>query len=206
MPIFAQESFGGEDIDLPFSWKVRFFFDDLREVFIFNEERKAEFRLAQIQDIQDEITKLADNNEPISRQFEDRRIEKLQKVETTLKLIKEKQPEQAQQKSDIVRRLETVIQTLRNLGELNDIRLALQDFEKLRTNNELTNIQRETMANQIDNRINSLDSVRDNCDQRISSMDLAFEDDPYKSIQDICPILKSTPLVTAKDIIYGTGG
>jgi len=201
----TEPQLGGEDVDLNLGQKIRFFFNDLREIFIFSEERKAEFRLEQIQDIQDEIDILVAENKPIPRKLEERRMEKQVAVENALIQIKEKQPEQTQEKSGIISKLETVYNRLKQIGELNDIRLAIQDFQKLRDNDDLTPIQKEALANQIDNKINAMNSVKENCTQRINSLELAFIDNPYQQIQEICPILKNTPLQKASDIIYGYG-
>ena len=46
-------------------------------------------------------------------------------------------------------------------------------------------------ATELDDRINSLEIVKNFCNQKISTLDLALENDPYGKLQQICPVLKN---------------
>ena len=56
------------------------------------------------------------------------------------------------------------------------------------------------LATKIDERINNLDLVKMYCNQRISTLELAYENDPYEKLQQLCPSLKSVSFTKAVEL------
>ena len=54
-----------------------------------------------------------------------------------------------------------------------------------------SSIEAEEFAKKLDERVNSLGLVKMYCQQRISTLELAFEKNPYEKVQQICPTLKN---------------
>ena len=73
-------------------------------------------------------------------------------------------------------------------GEVNEIRMAVNDFMKIRQNphSEASKIK----AQELDLKLNGLELVKTNCKDKISTIELAVQNDPYRKLQENCPILK----------------
>lgn len=96
---------------------------------------------------------------------------------------------QSAEMNNVVGLLHGSLGVVSNPGELDEIRSAVKDFIDLRKhrNSEDAKIK----ATELDQRLNSLELVRTHCTESISTLDLAFESDPYEKLQQICPILKN---------------
>jgi len=83
-------------------------------------------------------------------------------------------------------------------GEINEIRDIANDFlilMEIRSTDEA-----ETLAKELDHRINNLQLVKMHCEEEISTLDLVYEKDPYKKLQEICPSLDSLSLSKAAQL------
>ena len=74
-------------------------------------------------------------------------------------------------------------------GELSQVHDIVSDFLQLK--NFPTRPDAKLKATELDDRINSLEIVKNFCNQKISTLDLALENDPYGKLQQICPVLKN---------------
>lgn len=83
-------------------------------------------------------------------------------------------------------------------GELDEIRKAVNEFLVLREIKGTT--EGKALAAQIDERMNNLELVKMNCDEEISTLELAYEKDPYERLQQICPSLKNVSLSKAFEL------
>ena len=92
------------------------------------------------------------------------------------------------------------ILTIAYAGEINEINSIVEDFIELRKNRNTE--KAIELANDLDQRINNLGIVKSYCNEEISSLDLAFEKNPYKKLQKICPALKDISLSKAAQL-YG---
>ena len=83
-------------------------------------------------------------------------------------------------------------------GEINEIRDIVNEvliLREIRFTDEA-----ETLAIELDQRINNLDLVKMHCEEEISTLDLVYEKDPYKKLQEICPPLNSLSLSKAAEL------
>ena len=83
-------------------------------------------------------------------------------------------------------------------GELSEIRDLLDDFLILREIRYSDDA--ETFAEKLDQRINNLELVKMHCTQKISTLDLAYEKNPYKKLQQLCPTLEDLSLSKAAQL------
>ena len=100
----------------------------------------------------------------------------------------------------IFQNVPTPILTVAYAGEINEISSLVDDFMELRQNRNSDNAME--LAEQLDQRINNLSLVKIYCDEKISSLELAFEKNPYQKLQQICPALKDLSLDKAEQL-YG---
>jgi len=94
--------------------------------------------------------------------------------------------------------LQTSAVTLVYAGEFEEIRNALNDFIKLR--NIRGTSEGEALAASLDQRLNNLELVKIYCEQKISTLDLAFEKNPYQKLQELCPSLQDISLSKAAEL------
>ena len=83
-------------------------------------------------------------------------------------------------------------------GEINEIKSLVDDFIKLKNNRNSDNAIE--MAEKLDQRINKLELVKQYCKEKISSLKLAFEKNPYDKLQQSCPSLKDLSLTKAAQL------
>ena len=90
--------------------------------------------------------------------------------------------------SDSVQSLQFSMVILAYSGEVNEIRIAVNDFMKIRQDpySEDSKIK----ARELDQKLNDLELVKTNCKNKISTIELAILDNPYRKLQENCPILK----------------
>ena len=101
---------------------------------------------------------------------------------------------------DLFQHIPAPILTVAYAGEINQLSSLVDDFIELRNNRNSDNA--EELAEDLDQRINNLGLVKAYCNEQISSLELAFEKNPYKKLQKICPALKDLSLSKAAQI-YG---
>ena len=90
--------------------------------------------------------------------------------------------------SESVQSLQFSMATIVYSGEINEIRIAVNDFMKIRQDpySEKSKIK----AQELDQKLNGLELVKTNCKNKISTIELAIQDNPYRKLQENCPILK----------------
>ena len=82
--------------------------------------------------------------------------------------------------------------------ELSQLHSIVNDFLALRGSPDGPDAK--TKAMELDNKINSLEIVKNYCSQQISTLELAHESDPYAGLQQICPILKNLTFSKAAEL------
>lgn len=92
----------------------------------------------------------------------------------------------------------TSILTVAYAGEVNQLSSLVNDFIELRNNRNSDNAKE--LAEDLDQRINNLGLVKVYCNEQISTLELAFEKNPYKKLQKICPALKDLSLTKAAQL------
>src|SRR3972149_8537151 len=97
-----------------------------------------------------------------------------------------------------VQYLKSSIEMIAYADELNEIPNVVDEFLVLRTIKETED--GKELAAKIDERINNLDLVKMYCSQRISTLELAYENDPYEKLQQLCPSLKSISFAKAAEL------
>jgi len=97
-----------------------------------------------------------------------------------------------------VQNLKSSIEMIAYADELDEISKVVDEFLVLRTIRETED--GKELAAKIDERINNLDLVKMYCSQRISTLELAYENDPYEKLQQLCPSLKSVSLAKAVEL------
>ena len=83
-------------------------------------------------------------------------------------------------------------------GEINEIKSLVDQFIELRNNRHSD--AADEMAQKLDQRINSLGLVKQYCKEKISSLQLAFDKNPYDRLQKICPTLKNLSMSSAANL------
>src|SRR3990170_1819121 len=91
-----------------------------------------------------------------------------------------------------VQNLKSSIEMIAYADELDDKFLVLRTIRGTEDGKEL--------ATKIDERINNLDLVKMYCKQRISTLELAYENYPYEKLQQLCPSLKSISFAKAVEL------
>lgn len=99
---------------------------------------------------------------------------------------------------EIFQNLSAPIFTIAYAGEISQISSLVDDFIELRENRSSDNA--EKLASNLDQRINNLEIVKIYCNEEISSLELAFEKNPYKKLQQICPELKNLSMSKAAQL------
>src|SRR3972149_8890424 len=97
-----------------------------------------------------------------------------------------------------VQNLKSSIEMIAYADELNEIPNVVDEFLVLRTIRSTED--GKELAAQIDEKINNLDLVKMYCNQRISTLELAYENDPYEKLQQLCPSLKSVSFTKAVEL------
>ena len=98
----------------------------------------------------------------------------------------------------IFQNLSAPVLTMAYAGEISQISSLVDDFIELRENRSSDNA--EKLAANLDQRINNLQIVKIYCNEEISSLELAFEKNPYKKLQQICPELENLSMSKAAQL------
>ncbi|HLC24343.1 MAG TPA: hypothetical protein VJJ25_01785 [Nitrosopumilaceae archaeon] len=97
-----------------------------------------------------------------------------------------------------VQNIKSSIEMIAYTDELDEISKVVDEFLVLRTIRGTED--GKELATKIDERINNLDLVKMYCSQRISTLELAYEIDPYQKLQQMCPSLKNIPFSKAVEL------
>jgi hypothetical protein len=105
--------------------------------------------------------------------------------------------------SESVQSLQFSMATIVYSGEINEIKIAINDFMKIRQDphSEDSKIK----AQELDQRLNDLELVKTNCKNKISTIELAIQNDPYRKLQENCPILKKVSFSKAVYLFSSSG-
>ena len=88
----------------------------------------------------------------------------------------------------LLQNLPAPVLTVAYAGEINQISSLVEEFLELRNNRNTDNAKE--LAEHLDKKINNLQLVKMYCNEEISTLDLAFIENPYNKLQKICPELK----------------
>ena len=88
----------------------------------------------------------------------------------------------------LLQNLPAPVLTVAYAGEINQISSLVEEFLELRNNRNTDNAKE--LAENLDKKINNLQLVKMYCNEEISTLDLAFIENPYNKLQKICPELK----------------
>ena len=97
-----------------------------------------------------------------------------------------------------IQRLQNSVTTVAYVGEFEQIRAAVDEFMVLRTIRDTPD--GNDLAAKLDQKINNLQLVKIYCSQEISTMELVYENNPYKKLQEICPALKDVSFAKAVNL------
>jgi hypothetical protein len=100
--------------------------------------------------------------------------------------------------SNAVQSIQTSVATIAYSGEFAEIQKIVDDFLHLKEIRSTTDAK--DYADKLDDRINNLGLVKMYCEQRISTLELAFEQNPYEKIQQLCPTLKNVSFSKAIEL------
>jgi len=156
-PLFDHQEFLlGQDKELrelappvDFSWSLKIFREDVLEFFTFDPIEKAELKLQHAQERQLEIDNLDTRGFAIPIEYEERRVQKLNEASDILNKSNE-------EGRVILPELVETFDTLRAMGELNDIRVLYSQLETVAIADE------QTKAN-FNQKVNSLRTWQENC-------------------------------------------
>jgi hypothetical protein len=85
-----------------------------------------------------------------------------------------------------------------NAGEIEEIRIAVNEFMELRKIRHTPEAQEK--ASKLDERLNNLKLVNENCKQNISTLELAFAGNPYNKLQENCSVLSGVSSLKAAQL------
>lgn len=88
----------------------------------------------------------------------------------------------------LLQNLPAPVLTVAYAGEINQISSLVEEFLELRNNRNTDNAKE--LAENLDKKINNLQLVKMYCNEKISTLDLVFMENPYNKLQKICPELK----------------
>jgi hypothetical protein len=91
--------------------------------------------------------------------------------------------------------IQTSMTTVAYAGELDEIKSAVNDFLYLRTIRGTD--EGKELAEKLDQKLNNLELVKMYCNEEISTLQLAYEFNPYEKIQQLCPKLHDVSLSKA---------
>ena len=206
-PVDAQESTARPDL----SWYFSNLIHEIDLLFHFNPEKKAEIINNHIADIQIRIDEKIVNQESIPREFEERRLDKLVALENAIDRIETNQVGMASEKSNALTvlkdRLISSVNNIRALTDINEIKICVSEFSKLKNpdnwNYDGGETDKQTLADLIDLKCNKLESAKTLGCARIDSLVLASSSEPYDRLADICPALKTIPITQVRSLLYG---
>ncbi len=178
-PFILQEipkfKFAGDELlkriapDVDFSYRIQIIGEDLREFLTFNPLEKAELKLKHAQERQDAINRLDVSGNQIPIEFEERRIQKLNEARLII-----------EEKDNSV--LTSTFESLREMGELNDIRILYSQLPRV------INADDDTKR-EYNEKVNSLDTWKNNCMGEFDVDSLKPLSQAVKRLEIHCPKL-----------------
>lgn len=152
-----------------FGWKIKTVQEDISEIFTFDKLKKAELILQHAKERQNEINDLDERGLPIPIELEERRIEKL----NTARLLIEEKDDSILSKS---------FSQLREMGELNDIRVLYSQLPSVVNADEKT-------KQDYNEKVNSLLTWKNNCMGEFNVDDMKPLNKAVEKLEKQCPKL-----------------
>jgi len=100
--------------------------------------------------------------------------------------------------SKTAQNIQASVVTMAYSGEFVEIQQIVDEFLQLKEMG--SSIEAKKFAEKLDERVNSLGLVKMYCQQEISTLELAFEKNPYEKVQQICPALKDVSFAKAVEL------
>ena len=100
--------------------------------------------------------------------------------------------------STTIQNVQTSLTTVAYAGEFEEIQIAVDEFLKLRSIRGTD--EGDRLAERLDLKLNSLELVKIYCDEKISTLELSYESNPYEKLQEICPKLKTLSFSKAVEL------
>lgn len=100
--------------------------------------------------------------------------------------------------STAMQNIQASVATIAYSGEFAEIQKIVDEFLHLREIRSMD--EAKDYADKLDERINNLGLVKMYCNQRLSTLELAFEQNPYEKVQQICPALKNVSFSKAVEL------
>jgi len=132
-----------------FSWSLKIFREDILEFFTFDPIEKAQLKLQHAEERQLEIDNLDTRGFAIPIEYEERRVQKLNEASDILNKSNE-------EGRVILPEIVETFDTLRTMGELNDIRVLYSQLETVAIADEQTKVN-------FNQKVNSLRTWQENC-------------------------------------------
>lgn len=111
----------GNDVRPDFNWRVKVFLGDLHEWITINPVRLAELKIIHAEERQQEIQSYIDDRRSVPPEFEANRQKKILEAERIL----------SGEDTTLLTKITGAINTLKQVGDFNEIRIAVSEFEKL---------------------------------------------------------------------------
>ena len=132
-----------------FGWRLKIIGEDFLEFFTFNPLEKAQLKLQHAEERQKEIDDLDMRGLPIPFEYEERRIKKLNEAEKIL-------TETSAIENTVLQRVIQSFETLRQMGELNNIRVLYSQLPTVVNAND-------EVKQAYNDKVNSLKTWQENC-------------------------------------------
>lgn len=152
-----------------FGYALKIFREDISEAFTFNQEKKAELKLQHAQKLQDEINRLDFSGNQIPLEIEERRIQKLNEARAII-----------EKKDNSI--LTGTFDSLREMGELNDIRILYSQLPRVIDADEQT-------KQEFNEKVNSLQTWKNNCRGDFNIEDMKPLGHAVQKLEIQCPKL-----------------
>lgn len=160
--------------DVDFSYRLQVIGEDFREFLTFNPVEKAQLKLEHARTQQDKINDLDSRGLAIPLEIEERRIQKINEATVLLN-----QNERAVKNDSGIF---DDFQLLKEMGELNDIRILYSQLPKV------VNADEETKT-RFSEKVNSLDSWKNNCTGEFNVDDMKPLREAVEKLEKQCPKL-----------------
>lgn len=183
-------------------WQIKVFFEDVQELITTDPQKKAQLVLEHVEQRQIEIDYLESQNQPIPKEFEERRLAKLDQAERLVAdsmdlPFSDEHGVMPKTASDSADPLVKAISTLKRVGELNEIRIAYSEFP------DVINSGDENQIKEFNEKINSLDTWNDYCSGTFDANEYSHDPASFDRLTEKCPALKQHSINEIKGLFNG---
>lgn len=183
-----QSTFSGDQFirniapDTDFDWKLESFSQDIAEAFTFDEVEKAQLKLEHAQIQQEKIDDLDRRGLSIPVELEERRIQKINEASDIIDRKPMQEIYELNKKDDGLRLFSSQLDLLKEMGELNEIRVLYSQLP------EVVNADQET-KDRFNAKVNSLDTWQKECTGDFNIDELKPLRTAVSKLQNQCPKL-----------------